>query len=86
MMLRITGIAIMTGDDKLRISLRSSGSVIHVFADGKIVIEAKQDIEITSKQSITVEAQSQLTLKGNGGVKIQSGGTVDIDGAMIQLN
>jgi phage protein D len=81
-----SGVAIMTGDGKLRIALKSTGTEIHVFADGKIVIEAKQDIEITGKQAISVEAQGQLTLKGQAGVKIQSSGIVDIDGSMIQLN
>ena len=55
-------------------------------ADGKIIIEAKQDIEITGDQAISVEAQGQLTLKGQAGVKIQSSGVVDIDGSVIQLN
>ena len=80
------GVAVMTGDDKLRISLNATGTVIHVFADGKIQIEAKQDVEITSQQSITVEAQQQLTLKGNSGVKIQSGGQVEVAGSLIKLN
>jgi uncharacterized protein involved in type VI secretion and phage assembly len=80
------GMAVMTGDNKLRIALKSTGSVIHVYADGKILIEATQDIEIKGQQSITIEAQSQLTLKGNAGIKIQSSGTVDVDGAVIQLN
>ena len=81
-----SGVAIMTGDNKLRIALKSTGTEIHVFADGKIVIEAKQDIAITGEAAISVEAQGQLTLKGQSGVKIQSPGVVDIDGSLIQLN
>jgi len=81
-----SGVAIMTGDGKLRIALKSTGTEIHVFADGKIVIEASQSIEIQGKSDISVEAQGQLTLKGQAGVKIQSGSIVDIDGSMIQLN
>ena len=80
------GVSIITGDDKLRVALKQTGSEIHVFADGKIVIEATQDIEIKSQASISIEAQRQLTLKGSAGVKIESSGTVDVDGALIQLN
>ncbi len=41
-----SGVAIMTGDSKLRIALKSTGTEIHIFADGKITIEAAQDIAI----------------------------------------
>lgn len=80
------GVSIITGDDKLRIALKQTGSQIHVYADGKVVIEAVQDVEVKGQASITIEAQRQLTLKGSGGVKIESSGTVDVDGALIQLN
>ena len=76
----------MTGDSKLRIALKSTGTEIHIFADGKITIEASQDIDIKSAGAISIEAQGQLTLKGQSGVKIKSPGVVDIDGALIQLN
>jgi len=81
-----SGVAVMTGDDSLRISLNKTQTQIHVFADGKILIEANQDIQITGKNAISIEAQGQLTLKGQAGVKIQSPGIVDVDGSMIQLN
>jgi uncharacterized protein involved in type VI secretion and phage assembly len=80
------GVSVMTGDDKLRVALKQSGSEIHVYADGRIVIEATQDIEIRGQASISIEAQRQLTLKGSAGVRIESSGTVDVDGALIQLN
>ncbi len=80
------GISIITGDDKLRIALKQTGSQIHVYADGKVVIEATQDVEIKGQASISIEAQRQLTLKGSAGITIESSGTVDVDGALIQLN
>lgn len=80
------GVSVMTGDDRLRIALKQTGSEIHVYADGRIVIEATQDIEISGQASISIEAQRQLTLKGAAGVRIESSGTVDVDGALIQLN
>ena len=81
-----SGIALLTGDSKLRIALKETGTEIHVFSDGKIEIEATSDITIKSTAGISIEANGQLTLKGQGGVKIESGGVVDIDGSMIQLN
>jgi uncharacterized protein involved in type VI secretion and phage assembly len=80
------GVSIITGDDKLRIALNQTGSQIHVYADGKVVIEATQDVEIRGQASISIEAQRQLTLKGSAGITIESSGTVDVDGALIQLN
>lgn len=80
------GVSIITGDDKLRIALKQTGSEIHVYADGKVVIEAMQDVEIKGQTSITIAAQQQLTLKGSAGIRIESSGTVDVDGALIQLN
>lgn len=80
------GVSIITGDDRLRIALKQTGSQIHVYADGKVVIEATQDIEIKGQSSISIEAQRQLTLKGSAGITIESSGTVDVDGALIQLN
>ncbi len=81
-----SGVAIMTGDSKLRIALKSTGTEIHIFADGKITIEATQDIAIQGKSGISIEAAGQLTLKGQSGIKIQSPGVVDIDGSLVQLN
>jgi len=80
------GVAILSGDSRLRIALRQTGSVIHVFSDGRIVIEAAQDIEVKGQGNVSLEAQGRLTLKGSLGVTIQSDATVDIDGALIQLN
>jgi phage protein D len=80
------GVAVLSGDSKLRIALKESGSEIHVFADGRIVIEATQDIRITGQADLSIEAQGRLTLKGVQGVKVESSATVDVDGALIQLN
>jgi phage protein D len=80
------GVAILTGDSKLRIALKETGSVIHVFADGRIVIEAAQDIEIAGKGNVSIGAQGRLTLKGSLGVSIESDAIVDVDGAFIHLN
>jgi uncharacterized protein (DUF2345 family) len=81
-----SGVALMTSDDKLRIALKETGAEIHVYSDGKIVIESTKNIEIKSQQDITMEATGQLNIKGKRGMKIESGGVLDVDGSVIQLN
>ena len=81
-----SGVAIMTGDKGLRISLNKTKQEIHIHADGSVRIEGTQGVTIKSDQAISLEATGQLTLKGSQGVKIESSGIVDIDGSMIQLN
>jgi uncharacterized protein involved in type VI secretion and phage assembly len=81
-----SGVAILTGDSKLKIALKETGTEIHVHSDGTIKIDATSDITIKSSAGVSIEANGQLSLKGQGGVKIQSGAVVDIDGSMIQLN
>ena len=81
-----SGIALLTSDDKLRIGLKESGSEIHVYGDGRIVIESTKGLEIKCQQDITIEAVGQLTVKGQRGLKVESGGVVDVDGSVIQLN
>jgi phage protein D len=81
-----SGVALLTGDGKVRLALKETGSEIHLFADGPITIESMKDISITSQMNVKIEAQAQVQVKGNGGVKIESSGVVDVDGSIIQLN
>jgi phage protein D len=81
-----SGIALLSSDSKLRIALKESDSEIHVYGDGRIVIEATRGLDIKCDQNISIEASGQLTLKGARGMKVESGGVVDIDGSVIQLN
>lgn len=83
---RDSGIALLSSNDKLRIALKETDSEVHVYGDGRIVIEATKGLEIRCQQDISVEADGQLTLKGARGLKVQSGGVVDVDGSLIQLN
>lgn len=80
-----SGIAALSADSKLRISLNQTKTEIHVKSDGTIVIESTGDLSIKSSANVSVEASGNLTLKGGGTVKVQ-GATVDIDGTPITLN
>jgi hypothetical protein len=82
-----SGIALLTGDGKIRVALKETGSEIHVYCEGKVQIEAKDAISITSQQGIEVAAKGSLALKGEKGVSIQSGsGMVELKGQTIKLN
>ncbi len=81
-----SGIAALSSNSKLRISLNETKTEIHVHSDGTIVIESTGDLSVKSSANLSVEASGNLTLKGGGTVKIQ-GASVDIDGSStITLN
>jgi uncharacterized protein involved in type VI secretion and phage assembly len=73
-----SGVALLSADGKLRVALSQSGKELHVFGDPKVVVEAASEIDLRSQGTLNIEAQGKLTIK--------SSATVDIDGAMIELN
>jgi uncharacterized protein involved in type VI secretion and phage assembly len=80
-----SGVAILSSDTKLKLSLNETKTEIHVKSDGTIVIESTGNLSIKSAANVDIEASGNLTLKGSGQVKIE-GATVDIDGTPITLN
>jgi phage protein D/phage baseplate assembly protein gpV len=80
-----SGVALLTGDGKLKVSLNDSKTTVHVSSDGKVVIEGSQDVEISAGASMHLEAKAALELKGKT-VSISADGTVDVSGKMIKLN
>jgi phage protein D len=81
-----SGIALLTGDDKLKLSLDSTATTISVKADGTVEISGSQGVRITSDGAISIQAGQTLELKGKTGVTIDGGPKVDVDGSVIQLN
>lgn len=72
------GIALLTGDKGLRLSLNSTKTRIKISSNGDVVIEADGDVSITGRQ---------LTLAADAGVSIDGGkGNVTVKGTQIQLN
>ncbi len=72
------GIALLTGDQGLRLSLNSTQTRIKVSSQGDVVIEAEGDVSITGRQ---------LTLAADAGVSIDGGnGNVTVTGTQIRLN
>jgi uncharacterized protein involved in type VI secretion and phage assembly len=81
-----SGVALLTGDDKLKLSLNSTSTTIKISADGTVEISGSQGVQITSDGAISIQAGQALELKGKTGVTIDGGPKVDIDGSVIQLN
>jgi uncharacterized protein involved in type VI secretion and phage assembly len=73
-----SGIALITSDGKIKVSLNESNSEIHIECQGKVVIKSQGDMN--------VESAGSLTLKGDGGVKVNSSGTVEVKGSQVKLN
>jgi hypothetical protein len=96
------GMAFISSDGKLKISLNETNSEIHISSQGKVRVESQQDMTLESKgnlklsaqQGITLEAQNKLDLKGGAGATLDGGpqlevkasGQLKITGAMVDVN
>jgi uncharacterized protein (DUF2345 family) len=79
------GIALLSGDDKLKLSLNGTTTTIKVTSAGKIEIEGATDVTVKAGANLNVEATSKLTLKG-AQVEMTASGPVTVKGAQIKLN
>jgi len=81
-----SGVAVLTGDDALRLSLNASTTTIRVASDGTVEITGSRGVQISSDGAISIHAGKTLELKGDTGVTIDGGPMVDVDGGVIALN
>ncbi|MGQ0519567.1 MAG: VgrG-related protein [Actinomycetota bacterium] len=81
-----SGVATITADDGLRISLNQTETTIKVTSSGKVEIQGTGEVSITSSSNVTVEATGKLDLKGSAGVSIDGGPQVAITGGVVKLN
>ena len=81
-----SGIALITSNGKIRISLNETKNEIHIACQGKIRLEASGDLTLKSDQGVSVEAGTQLQLKGGTGAKLDGGPQVEVSGSLIKLN
>lgn len=72
-----SGIALLSADSKLKVSLNQTKAEIHVKSDGTIVIESTGNLTLKSSANLSLEASGQVKIKG---------AIVDIDGTPITLN
>ena len=81
-----SGIALLTSNGQIRISLNETKNEIHLYCKGKVRIEAQDDISITSQKKVSIEGQ-QLEMTGHSSAKLSSDSTVEIKGPQsIKLN
>jgi uncharacterized protein involved in type VI secretion and phage assembly len=96
------GVAIISSDGNLKISLNETNSEIHIASQGKVHIECQQDmtfesqanLKLTAQQGITLEAQTNLNLKGSAGatldggpqLEMKSSGQTKVSGTMVDVN
>jgi uncharacterized protein involved in type VI secretion and phage assembly len=96
------GMAFISSDGNLKISLNETNSEIHISSQGKVHVESQQDmtlesqgnLKLSAQQGISLEAQTNLDLKGNAGATLDGGpqlevkasGQLKITGAMVDVN
>ena len=96
------GVAIISSDGNLKISLNETNSEIHISSQGKVHVESQQDmimesqgnLKLTAQQGITLEAQTDLKLEGtssatlDGGpqLEMKSSGQTKVSGTMVDVN
>jgi uncharacterized protein involved in type VI secretion and phage assembly len=87
-------VQIITGDDKLKLSLDAKETKITVHSDGSVTIEAKNGVKVdagTGKlemtgQQLSLKAQSGITIDGGAGnVAMSSNGPVSVKGATVSV-
>ncbi|HLY84748.1 MAG TPA: VgrG-related protein [Acidimicrobiales bacterium] len=82
-----SGLALLSSDGNLKVSLNQTNGEIHIHCQGKITVDTDSgDITVKGGANVTVQAQGNLSLKGQAGVKIESSGMVELSGQMIKLN
>jgi phage protein D len=73
-----SGIALISSDSNIRISLNETKNEIHIFCKGKVRIESQDDMSLKSDKKVTIESGSDLGLKASG--------NVTVSGTQIKLN
>ena len=72
-----SGIALISSNDKLRISLNETSGEVHVYFDGKLLLEGTGDVEVKTQGNFNVDAS---------GVEIKASGQAAIKGATVAFN
>lgn len=82
-----SGIALLSSDGNLRISLNETNGEIHIHCQGKVTIDTDSgDIAINSGGDLTLTAQGNVDVNGQGGVKVETSAILEMSGELIKLN
>ncbi len=79
------GVALLSGDKSLKVSLNQTNTTIKISANGTVTIDGSNGVKITSSSDISVEASGTLSLKG-AQVEISATSEVSVSGTPIKLN
>ena len=77
-------IVISSGDEAHTITISQADGEITIKTDGKIVLEAQQDLELKGA-NIKIEAQSNLEMSG-ANAKLEGSGQTEVKGGIVKIN
>lgn len=87
------GVAVMTMDKGLRISLNKTGMAIKITSSGAVQIKGATDVKVLSDGTMSLEAATTMTLKANASLSIEAAtisikgsGPVAVKGSPLALN
>ena len=87
------GVAVMTMDKGLKISLNKTGMAIKITSSGAVQIKGATDVKVLSDGTMSLEAATSMTLKANASLSIEAAtisvkgsGPVGIKGSPLALN
>jgi uncharacterized protein involved in type VI secretion and phage assembly len=83
-----SGIALISSDGNLKVSLNETSGAITIHAKGKVTLQTdSDDIVLNSGANVTIQAQGNVSVSGPSGVKVDGGGgVVEMSGSLIKLN
>jgi len=83
-----SGIALISSDGNLKVSLNETTSEITIHCKGKVTLQTdSDDISLKSGANVTIQAQGNVNVSGSSGVKVDGGGgVVEMSGSLIKLN
>jgi len=74
------GVAIISSDGKLKISINETNSEIHISSAGKVHVESGDDMILESKQNLNLKAQQGISVEATGSLNLKSSQGATLDG------
>jgi uncharacterized protein involved in type VI secretion and phage assembly len=83
-----SGIALISSDGNLKVSLNETNSEITIHCKGKVTLQTdSDDIALNSGADVTIQAQGSVKVSGSSGVTVDGGGgEVSLSGSLVKLN
>jgi phage protein D len=75
------GVALLSGDKGLRISLNRTKSKIRVYSDGTVEIEGAGDVTVSSGQNLTLKAGQAVKISAGTSLEAKAGTSATLEGS-----